>query len=731
MPEDAPTPSDLQAASAELATLRPRALAASDAYHVLDAPTMTDAEYDALVRRIAVLEAAHPSLVEATSPTQVVGAAPAPGFRKVRHDVPMLSLDNAFTAEDAEGFDGRVRRGMKAASGAPVRYVAEPKIDGLSLSVRYEGGVRVRAATRGDGTEGEDVTANVATIGEIPERLVAPFPDVVEVRGEAYMAKADFLAFHADQTRLAEEREARRQRGEKVGAEIRIPANPRNAAAGSLRQLDPRVTASRVLRFMSYALGETSSPVASTQEGILDEFRRWGFQVAAEIATCDGAEALAGYYEWMRENRSALPYDIDGVVYKVDDLAAREALGFANRFPRWAIAHKFPAERAETVLLDIGVQVGRSGVLTPRAVMQPVNVGGVVVQHATLHNADHVARLDLRIGDAVVIERAGDVIPRIVGPVPARRPEGAAPWVFPTACPACGSAVHRDADGAFVRCTGGLVCPAQAVESFRHIVSRDVLDIEGLGETGIEELHRMGLLTEPASLYRLHAHAAALRGRPGWGERSVKLLLDAVEARREIELPRLVAALGIREVGRSTSRLLAGHYGTSERLMEGLSAVGRGDPAAAADLMTVETVGPVVAEEIRAWFSEPRNLAAVASLLSEVRVRDYAPPRAAASPISGRTVVFTGTFAAFLREAAEAAAEALGAKVSSGVSRKTDFLVFGDKAGSKLEKARALEAAGNPIRVMTEDQWIAFLAASAETDGEAAPEAAAEGADAS
>ena len=694
-----PLPSSRDAAADELGLLRTAARAASRAYNTLDSPTMQDAEYDALVRRILAIEQLHPSLLEADSPTRTVGAAPSGAFGQVRHGVPMLSLDNVFSPEEAAEFDARVRKGLGKAEDEAVSYVAEPKIDGLSLSILYREGLLIRAATRGDGTDGEDVTANVLTVGDIPQELEGTSPSTVEVRGEVYMSKADFLELNARQ--------------EAAGA--KAFANPRNAAAGSLRQIDAKVSASRKLRFLAYAAGQSSGAFAASQVELLQALQSWGFQVAAEIAACRGLEELLSYQAWVGEERASLPYDVDGVVYKVDLFAERERLGFVSRAPRWATAHKFAAEQATTLLRSITVQVGRSGVLTPVAELAPVGVGGVLVSRATLHNADHVAELDARPGDFVTVQRAGDVIPQIVEVLVARRSGDLAPWVFPATCPACGSAVHRAADSAFIRCTAGMTCPAQAVESFRHMTSRTSLDIEGLGGGRIEDLHGLGLLREPADIYRLHAHAGMLQAREGWGKRSVEVLLSSIESRRAVPLERLVTALGIREVGRTTARLLAQHYATASGFLQAMQAVGRGDLGATAMLTSLNSVGPAVAEEIRAWFAEPHNVAALVRLLEEVEALPCEPPPDGKGALVGRTVVFTGTLARMTREEATAQAQRLGAKVAGSVSRKTGYVVVGADAGSKAAKAADLARAaaaegGTPIAILDEDAWIALVA---------------------
>jgi DNA ligase (NAD+) len=694
MSDTAVIPADREEAARLYARLQVDLKAWNLAYNRDDAPLVPDSVYDEAARLAAAIEAAFPDVTDSESPTVTVGASLAPGFAEAVHAKPMLSLSNAFSFEDVARFDAAIRRALGLPDDASVRYVAEPKIDGLSLSLTYRQGLLVRAATRGDHLKGEDVTANARTIAEIPQRLPEPYPDVVEIRGEVYMAKADFMALNAKQ----------------ASAGQKLFANPRNAAAGSLRQLDSRVSASRPLRFFAYALGEISGQQPSGQEEMLEAFRYWGFPVAdGEIRVCEGPEKLAAHYRDIEARRSSLPYDIDGVVYKVDALDLQARLGFVSRAPRWAIAHKFPAERARTINQRITVQVGRSGVLTPVANLEPVNVGGVIVSRATLHNADHVAKLDVREGDLVVIQRAGDVIPQVVAVDTSARKPGSVAFEFPASCPACGSAARRDQGGAFIRCTGGVACPAQAVEQLKHFASRDVIDIDKLGEKSVEELHAAGLLACPADIYRLHRHADKIRKLEGWGQRSATVLLESIEVRRAVDLSRFITGLGIREVGRTMGQLLAAHYGDAETWLAAMRAVGYGDDEAAADLGSVDTVGAVIVREIRDWFSIPGNVAIVEDLMSEVSVLPYEKPVLRGSPAEGRKVVFTGTLERLERKAAETHAVSLGAKVSGSVSKKTDILVFGPGAGSKLETARALKAAGDDIAIMNEDEWWAFL----------------------
>ncbi|MBP2315302.1 NAD-dependent DNA ligase LigA [Azospirillum soli] len=588
----------VEQAQAELAALSKEIAHHDRLYHQMDKPEISDADYDALVRRNNAIEARYPELRRADSPSLRVGAAPAAGFRKVRHAVPMLSLGNAFAEEDAHEFVARIRRFLGLPDDAPIEFVAEPKIDGLSLSLRYEDGRLVQAATRGDGTEGEDVTANVRTIRDVPQQLPAPYPAVLEVRGEVYMNRDDFLAMNR----------AYAEKGEPVFA------NPRNAAAGSLRQKDAKITASRPLCFFGYALGEVSEPIADTQWGIRERLRGWGFHLNRPSNLCDGAEALLTHYRKIGEQRSALPFDIDGVVYKVNSLELQQRLGFVSRAPRWAIAHKFPAEQAQTRLKGITIQVGRTGALTPVAELEDITVGGVVVSRATLHNEDEIARKDIRIGDLVIVQRAGDVIPQIVGVVESQRPANTEPYRFPDHCPVCGSLAVREPDEAVRRCTGGLICGAQAKERLRHFVSRNAFDIEGLGEKTIEEFWDDGLIRSPVDIFtlekRVEEGAIAILGRPGWKEKSVENLFSAINQRRAgIDLHRFVFALGIRHIGEVTAKSLARHYVSLDSLLTGMERAIADMPGEAwLDLHALNGLGPVKADALLAWFSDPENL---------------------------------------------------------------------------------------------------------------------------
>ena len=680
-------------AAAELAALAKEIAAHDTRYYQKDAPSVSDAEYDALRHRNNAIEARFPELRRSDSPSLRVGAAPASGFRKIRHALPMLSLSNAFEDADVEDFVERIRRFLSLDEDEPVAILAEPKIDGLSLSVRYEKGELVLAATRGDGREGEDVTANVRTIAEMPKRLKgANLPDVFEVRGEVYMSKDDFLALN--------ERQA--------AAGKQVFANPRNAAAGSLRQLDASITAERPLRFFGYAWGEASDVPAKTQSGMMEVLQGWGIPINPQEKLCRSVAEVLAHYRALADERASLDFDIDGVVYKVDRLDWQARLGQVSRSPRWALAHKFPAEQAQTQVNDIDIQVGRTGALTPVAKLQPVTVGGVVVSNATLHNEDEIKRLDVRIGDTVVIQRAGDVIPQVVEVVKDRRPKGAAEFEFPTVCPACGSHAERDQlggrEGAVIRCTGGLICPAQAVERLRHFVSREAFDIDGLGEKQVRFLWDQGLIKGPADIFTLEARnrdsLTPLQNFEGWGQVSVRNLFAAIGARREIGLERFLYALGIRHIGQEVARLIARHYGDIETLSKGVALLAEGDEAAIGDLLEVDGIGERIADALAEFFREPHNQAVVHDLLEQVRVAPAAQP-AASSSISGQTIVFTGTLEKMSRSEAKARAEAMGAKVAGSVSAKTDLVVAGPGAGSKLTKAQQLG-----VKVIDEDAWL-------------------------
>ena len=672
-------------AAAELAHLAAVIARHARAYHTQDAPEISDAAYDALVRRNAELEAAYPDLVRPDSPSRRVGAPVAAGFGKVVHARPMLSLDNVFSDDEAREFVARVRRFLGLTADAPVELVAEAKIDGLSASLRYENRRLVTAATRGDGATGENVTANILTIAGLPQSLPGDAPDVVEVRGEVYMTKADFAALNARQAE----------------ASAKVFANPRNAAAGSLRQLDVAVTAARPLAFLAHGWGEMSALPTDSISGMMAVFGGWGFPVGDLRMTGD-IEACLDFTRRVDAGRADLPFDIDGVVYKVDRLDWQARLGQVSRSPRWATAHKFAAERAQTTLVQIDIQVGRTGALTPVARLLPVTVGGVVVTNATLHNEDEIQRLDVRPGDRVEVQRAGDVIPQILGVI-AHDGNRQEPWRFPDHCPVCGSSAVREADEVVRRCTGGLTCAAQRNERLRHFVSRLAFDIEGLGSERIELFAAAGefgpdpLITRPGDIFRLARHRDALLARRGFKAVSVDKLLAAIEERRRIGLDRFLFAIGIRHIGEGTSRDLARNFGSVEALRDAAQAAAS-DPLALARLTEVSGIGPVVAAALVDFFAEPHNLETVADLLAEVTPAPLAAARMTA--LTGKAVVFTGAMAGLTRDEARAQAEALGAKVAGSVSARTDLVVAGADAGSKRAKAEALG-----VRVVDEAEW--------------------------
>jgi len=689
-------------AASELERLAGEIAHHDELYHAEDAPQISDADYDELRARNGAIEARFPDLVRADSPSQRVGAAPVEAFGKVRHAVPMLSLGNAFADEDVSDFIGRVRRFLGLAADAAVAVTAEPKVDGLSISLRYERGRLVQAATRGDGSEGENVTANVMTIRQIPRNLQGKdVPELIEARGEIYLAHADFESLNAEQA--------------EAGA--KVFANPRNAAAGSLRQLDASITARRPLRFFCHGWGAASALPADTQQGVYRAFSRWGLPLNPLLELCTSTEAMLAFYRRIGMDRAALGYDIDGVVYKVDRLDWQSRLGFVSRAPRWAIAHKFPPQEAVTRLNDIEIQVGRTGALTPAAKLEPVTVGGVVVSNATLHNEDEIARKDIRIGDTVMVRRAGDVIPQIVGVVLEKRPKGLKAYKFPLVCPACGShavrEVHEKTGKADVvrRCTGGLICPAQAKERLKHFVSRNAFDIEGLGEKQIELFYDEGRIMQPADMFTLQKRDARLAAdkrlvsQKGFGETSVGKLFASIDARRQIGLDRFIFALGIRHVGETTARDLAKALGTIAAFRAAAAAAAKGgkDSEAYREIDDIEGIGETVVDALIEFFDEPHNLRALDNLLKEVEVQPFVRATAA-SPVTDKTVVFTGSLERMTRPEAKAQAERLGAKVAGSVSKKTDYVVAGSDAGSKLTKARELG-----VTVLTEDEWLALI----------------------
>jgi DNA ligase (NAD+) len=689
-----------QDAAAELERLA-REIADLDRHYFLeDAPLVSDADYDALRRRNLAIEARFPQLIRPDSPTFKVGVGVSERFDKVRHAVPMLSLDNAFSDEDVADFVSRVHRFL-ATHGATVAFTAEPKIDGLSCNLRYENGRLVTAATRGDGAEGENVTANVRVIADVPGVLKGAAPEIVEVRGEVYMSHADFAALNARQ----------------AAAGDRLFANPRNAAAGSLRQLDARITAARPLRFFAYAWGEMSAMPAETQSGMIEVFKDWGFETNPLTVVCADAAELLAHFHAIEAQRATLGYDIDGVVYKVDRLDLQARLGFVSRSPRWAIAHKFPAEKATTILEDIEIQVGRTGALTPVARLKPVTVGGVVVTNATLHNADEIIRLDVRVGDTVTVQRAGDVIPQILGVVDDGAHDGRAKFAFPNVCPCpLQTPVTREAtaggsEGVISRCTGEFACPYQRVEHLKHFASRRAFDIEGLGEKQIEAFFHDAdfAVREPSDIFTLAVRDAKnlkkLRDKDGFGATSVKKLFAAIDERRTIALERFIFALGIRNVGETTARQLARAYGTWPAFHDAALAIAVGDVHAREEMDAIDQIGESVIDSIAAYFSEAHNVGIVERLVAQMTGGIIEAEQAKTdTAIAGKTVVFTGSLEKLTRDEAKAQAERLGAKVSGSVSAKTDILVAGPGAGSKLTKARDLG-----ITVMDEDAWIALV----------------------
>ncbi len=654
---------------------------ADEAYYQKDTPEITDAAYDALRKELEEIEAAHPELVTKESPTQTIGAKPAQGFKKIKHAKPMLSLSNVFSSAELENFITKIKRFLNKHHLEKIEILAEPKIDGLSCSLVYKNRKLVQAATRGDGTEGEDITANVMTIGDILKTLPDNAPEYAEIRGEIYMRHDEFAALNARQ--------------EEAGKQVF--ANPRNAAAGSVRQLDPSVTESRPLHFFAYSWEHSS---CKTQKEIMDTLKTWGFPIADGIKVFDDVEMIKRNYWKILEGRATLGYDIDGIVYKVNDLALQERLGFVSRAPRWATAHKFPAEQAITRLIAIDIQVGRTGALTPVARLEPVTVGGVVVSNATLHNEDEIARKGVRIGDWVKIQRAGDVIPQIVEALIEKRDGTEKEFIYPDTCPACGSAAIREGDDVVRRCTGGLICPAQAVERLKHFVSRLAFDIEGLGTKIIEQFWEEGIIRTPADIFKLaeinQTLNPPLQDREGWGELSVQNLFKAIEDRRTIALNRFIYALGIRQVGEATAKRLAATYGAWEAIKQ----------ATYEELIEIEDIGPAVADDFIAFFAEPHNQEVLSALEAVLTIEPFEAPDVGDSPVAGKTVVFTGTLTQMTRSEAKARAETMGAKVAGSVSKKTDYLIAGADSGSKLKKA---QEAG--VTVLTEDAWLALIGA--------------------
>jgi len=681
-------------AAAELAALAAEMADHDQAYYQESEPVISDAAYDALRRRNADIEARFPDLVRDDSPSKRVGAPPATGFAKVVHAKPMLSLANAFDETDLKDFVDGVRRFLKELRddpSAPLEMMAEPKIDGLSVSLRYENGIFVQGATRGDGTMGEDVTANLHTLTDVPQRIDAgpnSFPAVMEIRGEVYMTKHDFAALN--------------ERQESQGA--KVFANPRNAAAGSLRQLDATITAARPLRFFAYTWGEISEPLADTHQAFLEMLGRLGFHVNPLARLCHTVEDMLAFYAELNDVRASLDYDIDGIVFKVNRIDWQRRLGSVSRAPRWAIAQKFEAEKAQTLLRRIRIQVGRTGTLTPVAELEPVTVGGVVVSRATLHNEDEIRRKEVREGDTVIVQRAGDVIPQVVSVVTDKRPADSAPYVFPDHCPECGSLAVRETGEAARRCTGGLICPAQAVERLKHFVSRNAFDIEGLGAKHIEAFWRDGLIEGPADIFGLGDKTETIREREGWGGKSVDNLLAAIETRRTVPLERFIYALGIRQVGQATARMLAKQYGSFAQWRSAMEAAIDTESDEYRELVNIDGIGPLVTEDIAAFFTEPHNKDVLDDLDGLLTVEDFVTVDVGGSVFAGKTLVFTGSLETLTRSEAKARAEALGAKVAGSVSKKTDYVIVGADAGSKARKAAELG-----VETLTETQWLEKL----------------------
>ena len=682
LPELPETSSEARKQHAEISD---RIRSFNEAYYINDEPLVPDAEYDALFNRLIELESRYPTLKK-NSPTQEVGAAPADGFAKVKHARPMLSLGNAFSKEDIVDFLARIRRFLNLTAHSPVEVVGEPKIDGLSLSLRYENRKLVTAATRGDGSEGEDVTANVAHIGDIPKNLPDDAPDVVEIRGEVYMARSAFQKLNETQA----------ETGGKTFA------NPRNAAAGSLRQLDPSISAKRPLRFFAYSFGELSESLAQTQWDFLQKVDGWGFVINPLTRLVNDADAIMAFYDELGKLRPDLDYDIDGIVYKVNDFELQLRLGFVSRSPRWAIAHKFPAEQARTRVNAIEIQVGRTGALTPVARLEPVTVGGVVVSNATLHNRDEIARLGVRVGDMVIIQRAGDVIPQVVEVILDERPDDTTEYAFPDHCPKCNSHAMREEGEAVTRCTGGLICPAQAVERLKHFVSRNAFDIDGMGAKNIETFFEKGWVQSPADIFRLETlHGEDIRKIEGWGEKSATKLFNGINERRTIGLDRFIYALGIRQIGQATAKLLARHYTSISQWRTAIVDANQADSDALRELINIDQIGPGVAKDLIEFMAEDHNKTVLDDLENVLDIQDVEAPQITDSPVNGKTVVFTGKLELFSRNEAKVKAESLGAKVAGSISAKTNYLVAGPGAGSKLKKAEELS-----VTVLDEQAWL-------------------------
>ncbi len=681
----------VEEAQTELAFLAKRINELDIAYHRDDAPLLSDAEYDALKHRNQDIENRFPELIREDSPSFRVGSKISDDFKKITHSVPMLSLGDIFTEDAVYAFIDKIKRFLGLDENAPLEMVAEPKIDGLSFSAVYKNGLFFSGATRGDGTTGEDITNNLKTIKQLPIRLQGgntlfdtQVPDIIDIRGEVYMSKKDFFELNKQQ-------ELKKQK---------VFANPRNAAAGSLRQLDSTITAERKLSLFAYACGENSSTQFKTHYEYLQTLKKWGFPVNPEIRLCKNTEEMIRFFKELSEKRSTLDYDIDGVVYKVNDLELQRRLGFIARSPRWAIAHKFPAEQAITKLLNIRIQVGRTGALTPVADLEPVNVGGVIVKHATLHNKDEIERKDIRVNDTVVIQRAGDVIPQIVRVLPEKRSETSQPYIFPSTCPICGSVAKKEGEDAIIYCTGELVCPAQQIEALKHFVSKDALNIEGLGDKNIETFFDLGWVKNALDLFYLEEnHALELICKDGWGTKSAEKLFDAIKNASKISLERFIYALGIRETGTATARLLAKNFISWESFYHAVRQEN------ALDILThIEGIGPVMAEFIIDFFQEEHNQKLLEGLVNKIKVLDFVAPQQKETPFSDKTIIFTGTLETMTRSEAKAKALSLGAKVVSSVSSKTDFVIAGSAAGSKLTTAEKLG-----ITILSEKEFKQML----------------------
>lgn len=680
-------------AKAELERIAKEMAKSDIAYYQNDAPYLSDAEYDALKRRNAELEAMFPQLVRADSPSKKIGAPLQSGFGKVPHRFPMLSLGDVFSIEEVEDFIAGVKRFLNTES--DIAFMCEPKIDGLSFTARYENGVFVQGATRGDGTTGEDITANLRTLAQLPPKIEGKVPAVLEVRGEVYMSKSDF--FELNRKNEAEGR--------------KIFANPRNAAAGSLRQLDPNITRERNLSLFAYTWGEVSERPWDSQEDFFKHLRQWGFPTNPNNRLCGSVREIEDFFKNLMQIRASLAYDIDGVVYKVNDISLQERLGFLTRTPRWAIAHKFPAEQAVTTIKDIRIQVGRTGALTPVADLEPINVGGVMVAHATLHNEDEIKRKDIRIGDSVVIQRAGDVIPQVVSVVLEKRPANSREYEFPHICPQCGAHAIREEDEAVRRCTGGLTCPAQAIERLKHFVSRDAMDIDGLGAKIIEDFYREGIIRNPVDIFTLEQRNGGagddlfsltdglhLENRDGWGKKSVENMFAAINRRRKVPLARFIYALGIRQVGSATARLIAQNFVSWAAFAADMK------DGNTEKLLNIDGIGEAMAQDMVEFFKEEHNLKTINLLLQEITAEDFTDVIRADSPLSGKTVVFTGTLTKLTRAEAKAKALSAGAKVAGSVSKNTDYVVLGADAGSKAAKAAELG-----IQILSEEQFLTLL----------------------